>query len=119
MDLPAIAPPRLPVLGEIGVLGAIGAVAVAAVVIAWLAASFLRAGPARDRVAWVGAIGLYVALLCFFVNLTLRAWARDSTAGCVGFGFLTFAFAVGLAVAVVKAIVASRGGDAKDLGATH
>jgi hypothetical protein len=102
---------------ELGVLGWIGVAAVAVVVIGWLVVSFQRPGPSRDLVARVGSIGLYVALLCFFVSLTRRALERDSTAGLIGFGFLAAMFAIGLVVAVARTI-GSRRGRRDDVGAT-
>jgi len=101
------------------VYGWIGAAAVALVVIAWLAASFQGPGRSRTTTAWVGAIGLYVALLSLFAHLLRPSLANDSTAGLVGFGFLATMFSLGLLVAIWKTFAALRGGRAGDAGATH
>jgi hypothetical protein len=101
------------------VYGWIGAAAVVLVVIAWLAASFQAPGRSRTTTAWVGAIGLYVALLSLFAHLLRRSLANDSTAGLVGFGFLCAMFAIGLVVATWKTLAALRGGAGGDAGAAH
>jgi hypothetical protein len=104
---------------ELSVLGWIGVAGVALVVVGWLAVSFQHPGPRRNTVAWLGAFGFYLALLCFFVNLTRRAVADDSTAGMVGFGFLATVFAIGLVLAWVRLLGSLRRRVSGEASATH
>jgi hypothetical protein len=104
---------------ELSVLGWIGVAGVVLTVIGWLAVSFQRPGPRRNTVAWLGAFGFYVALLCFFVNLTRRAIADDSTAGTIGFGFLAAVFAMGLLLAAGRLLGSLRRREVSEASATH
>jgi hypothetical protein len=104
---------------ELSILGWIGFAGVALVVVGWLAVSFQRPGPRRNTVAWLGAFGFYVALLCFFLNLTRRAVGDDSTAGTIGFGFLAAVFAIGLLLAFVRVLGSLRQRRSGDASATH
>lgn len=104
---------------EWSILGWTGAAAVAVVVVAWLAASFQAPGRARVITAWLGTLGLYVALLSLFASLLRRSLAADSTAGLIGFGFLATMFAIGLVVALYKTLVSLRGDGSGDASATH
>lgn len=99
-------------------LGWIGAVGLALVLVGWLAVCFQVPGRRRDTVAWVGALGIYIALLSLFVHLTRRSLADDSTPGIVGFGFLAIFFAVGLVLAVVKLFGSLRARASSDVSAT-
>lgn len=103
----------------LGPLGMVGAGAVGVVAVGWLAVSFMRPGPSRNRVAWLGAVALYVALLCFFVNLLRGSITRDSLAGMIGFGFLTAMFGMGLVVSTAKALGSLRERAASDASATN
>lgn len=85
---------------------AIGAVAAVAVI--WLVVSFTRPGKGRTLLEWLGATGLYVALLALFINLFLAASQADSLAGQIGFGLLVFIFGSGLAVTLVKTALSLR-----------
>jgi len=87
----------------------IAACAAAVVVVAWLAVSFMSPGTQRRKIEWVGATGLFVALLALFVNLLRRAIATDSEAGMIAFGFLTFMFSCSLLVSMVRTVGALRG----------
>ena len=56
--------------------------------------------PKRAVVEWLGACGLYLALVALFTNLSLRAQESGSTAALVAFGFLLALFGSGLAQAL-------------------
>jgi len=106
-------------LGELSPLALVGWSAVAAVVVCWLTAAF-AAGPLRNRAAWLGATGFYVALLCLFVSLFLGARGNDSMAGTLGFGFLVVFFGCGLVLASLRTLRAFAGKDGKSgESATH
>jgi hypothetical protein len=81
----------------------------AVVVVAWLIVSFTAPSPKRTVVEWLGACGLYLALVALFTNLSLRAQASGSTAGLIAFGFLLALFGSGLVVSLVQALLAARG----------
>jgi hypothetical protein len=100
---------------ELSPLAIVGWSAVAAVVACWLVASFSGPGRRRDRVAWLGATSFYVALLCLFVSLFLRARANDSLAGMLGFGFLMLFFTAGFALAAWRTLRALGGRAAKSV----
>jgi protein-S-isoprenylcysteine O-methyltransferase Ste14 len=89
-------------------IGWIGCAGLAVVVVGWLVVSFTRPDPRRERVEWVAACGLYVALLMFFLHLVQRALASDSTLALVAFGILAVLFAVGLLVCLVYTLGAFR-----------
>jgi hypothetical protein len=106
----------MPVTG-IAIAGYVG---VALVVIAWLLVSFTAASPKRAVIEWIGACGLYLALVSLFTNLSLRAQASGSTAALVGFGFLLALFGSGLVVSLVQALLAARGPSGRaSADATH
>ena len=70
-------------------------------VVSWLAIAFLRGeGGAAARLSWTGALGLYAALLAFFVGLLQGALEAESWTRIVLFGFLTLMFASGFLFAV-------------------
>ncbi len=100
-------------------LGGFAIGAILLVTIAWLVVSFQRPGPARDRMAWIGTIGFYGALLSLFVHLVRRSLENDSTAGLVGFGFLATMFGLGLIVAIARAIGSLRSVTASEASATN
>jgi hypothetical protein len=91
----------------------IGFSGVAVLVIGWLVVSFSKPGPRRERVEWVAACGMYLALLSLFVHLTIRAYERDSEAAMLAFGFLVLFFTSGFGVCVNQTITALRGGSTK------
>ena len=112
MSVPAIVLPTSP-------LGWIGVAAAALVALAWLLVSFQREGRSRRVLASIGASALYAALLCFFVNLLLRARAEGRTAGLVGFGLLVALFGSGLLVSLAKTVNALRGRSSSGDSATN
>lgn len=107
----------MPDLAPFQIIGAIGAVIV---VVGWLGATFAGSQEARERLAWVGALGLFVALLSLFVHLWLGAQAAGSRGGMVGFGFLGGLFAVSTVVCLWKTVraLSGRGAGSGD-HATH
>jgi hypothetical protein len=70
--------------------------------------SFLAPSRTRSLIEWVGACGLYLALVSLFTNLALRAQASGSTAGLVGFGLLLALFGSGFVVSLVQTALALR-----------
>jgi hypothetical protein len=89
-------------------LSLLGYSGVAVVVLAWLVVSFTAPSRMRSIVEWVGACGLYLALVSLFTHLALRAQASGSTAALVGFGFLLALFSSGLVVSLVQTLLAFR-----------
>ena len=85
----------------------------------WLFVSFANPGPRRVVVEWIGACGMYLALLSLFVNLSLRAQASGSTPAMVAFGFLVALFGSGLVVSLVQGIFALRGPGRVSTSATN
>ena len=101
-------------------LSIVGYAGVALVVVAWLFVSFTAPSPKRAVVEWLGACGLYVALVALFTNLCLRAQASGSTAALVAFGFLLALFGSGLVVSLVQTLLAIRGPNGRaSADATH
>ena len=102
------------------VLSTISTAAIAVVVVGWLVVSFLKPGAARRKFEWIAATSLFVALLCFFLNLLRRSIATDNEAGMIAFGFLSVMFTCSLAVSSVRTIRALTGrvADTKS-SATH
>jgi hypothetical protein len=88
---------------------AVGYTGLAVLVIAWLVVSFSEPSPRRAVIEWIGACGMYVALLSLFVHLLGRALAEDSTIGTIGFGFLVTFFGAGLVLCVVQMAASLRG----------
>jgi hypothetical protein len=78
-------------------------------VAAWLVVSFSKPGPRRDVVEWLGACGMYVALLSLFIHLLGRALDSSSTLGLIAFGFLAIFFSTGLVLCVVQMAMSLRG----------
>ncbi len=81
------------------ILWSVGWGSVGLVLLAWLAVSFVSAPSWRERLARLGAIGLYGALLCLFLSGFQGA---ESRAGRIGFGFLVALFSAGLLVSLWK-----------------
>src|SRR5262245_21888558 len=106
----------LPISG----IALVGYTGVAVVVVAWLVVSFLAPSRTRSLVEWIGACGLYLALVSLFTNLALRAQASGSTAGLVGFGLLLALFGSGFVVSLVQTALAIRSpGGSTSVNATH
>ena len=97
-----------------------GYLGVALVVVAWLFVSFSAPGPRRAVIEWVGACGLYLALVSLFTRLSMRASESGSTAALVAFGFLLALFGSGLVVSLVQTALAIRSpGGSSSVNATH
>lgn len=92
---------------------------VALVVLAWLVVSFSAPGRRRVIVEWIGACGLYAALLGLFMSLSHRAQESGSTVALVGFGFLVALFGSGLVVSLVQTLLALRSPGKAASGVTH
>ena len=88
---------------------AVGYAGLAVLVITWLMVSFMQPGPRRAILEWLGACGMYVALLMLFTHLLTRALEADSTVGLIAFGFLATFFSVGLILCLVQTVSALRG----------
>jgi len=107
-------------LEAIALLKIVGFTAVGVLVLGWLVVSFASPGPRRTVVEWVSALAMYVALLCLFLSLLLRAWDATNWFAVVAFGFLATVFLGGLGVALVmtaREIAGRSGGGPVD--ATH
>jgi hypothetical protein len=87
----------------------IGFSGLAVLVLGWLSVSFSKPGPARERIEWLSACGMYAALLSLFVHLTLRAYERDSEAAMLAFGFLVVFFTSGFFVCLNQTLASLRG----------
>ena len=106
--------------GGFRMISIVGWTGAALVVVAWLFVSFTAASPKRTVVEWIGACGLYLALVALFTNLSLRAQASGSTAALVAFGFLLALFGSGLVVSLVQVLLAARGPSGRaSADATH
>lgn len=86
-----------------------GITGLAILVIGWLAVSFATPSPRRERIEWVSACGLYLALLSLFVHLSIRAYERDSHAALAAFSFLVLFFTAGFLVCLSYTLAALRG----------
>jgi hypothetical protein len=101
-------------------LGVTGRVGVLLVIIAWLVVSFSAQSNRRAVIEWLGACGLYLALVSLFTNLSLLARESGSTVALVGFGFLLALFGSGLIVSLVQTALAIRSpGGSTSVSATH
>lgn len=100
-------------------LALVGWSAAAVLVVLWLVVSSLAPGPRRERIEWLAATSMYVALLSLFTNLVLRARAAENSLGLVAFGLLWLVFAGGLLVALANALRSGHGGAKAPTGATH
>ena len=87
----------------------IGFSGLAVLVSGWLAVSFQTPGPRRERLEWLSACGMYLALLSLFTHLSLRAYENGSVVALVAFGFLVLFFSSGFAVCVTNTIASLRG----------
>ena len=102
-----------------GVLQTVAIGAVAAVAVIWLAVSFTRPGRGRTLLEWLGATGLYVALLALFSHLFQSAREAESLAGQIGFGLLAFIFGSGLVLTLFQLLQSMRGPQAGPTSATN
>jgi O-antigen ligase len=89
---------------DVSLLKIVGFASVSLLVIGWLAVSFLAPGKTRSRVAWVAATCMFLALLCFFVNLFQNALRAESLLGTIAFGFLAALFVAGVVVSTFKTV---------------
>ena len=96
-----------------------GYAGLALLILAWLVVSFSVPSPRRAIVEWLGACGLYLALVSLFTSLSLRAQASGSTAALVAFGFLLALFGSGLVVSLVQTLLAVRTPGRLSTDATH
>ena len=105
---------------EFSPLAIVGWSAALGVVVCWLTLSFASAATTRLRAGWLGATAMYVAFVCLFLSLFLRAQAGESRGAMIGFGFLLAFFGVGLVIAAQRTLRAFAG---KEVGkvesATH
>jgi hypothetical protein len=91
------------------IVSTVGFVGLGILVLGWLLISFSAPGPRRERLEWIAACGMYVALLSLFVHLSLRAHGSGSTVALVAFGFLVVFFSAGLVVCLHHTLAALRG----------
>ena len=89
---------------EFSPLATVGWSAAAAVVACWLTVSFSTPGRTRLRAGWLGASAMYVAFICLFLSMFLRARGNDSLAGMIGSGFLLAFFSTGFVVAAHRTL---------------
>lgn len=94
-------------------------VGVAILVPGWILAVVLKPGPARDKVGWVGATALYLALSAFFLGHCLRFWEEGRWALLIPIGFLAFMFSVGLLVSSYRTIAQFVGRTSASQSATN
>ncbi len=88
-------------------------------VLAWLGVSF-TGGAAKNRLAWLATLCMYVGFASFFTHLFLGSMASGSWPGRIGFGFLMGMFCAGVLVATVRTLGSLRSaGAAGDVDATH
>jgi len=97
---------------------AVGAACVVALGV--LVVAFLQPGKQREKIERLASTSLFVAMLCFFLNLLRQAIAADSELRMIVFGFLSAMFASGLILSSVRTIRALAGRVADDkTSATH
>lgn len=101
------------------VVALLGYAGLVLLVLSWLVVSFSAPGRRRVIAEWTGACGMYLALLAFFVHLSLRAQASGSTPAVVAFGFLVALFGSGFVVSLVQGLFALRGPQRLTSSATH
>jgi hypothetical protein len=97
----------------------IGYTGLGVLVVGWLVVSFSPPGPRRAVVEWLGACGMYLALLSLFLHLLGRALESDSTVGLIAFGFLVVFFGVGLVLCVAQMGMSLRGPGKTESSATN
>ena len=91
----------------------IGFTGAAILVIGWLVVSFSPPTQMRERVEWVAACGMYLALLSLFTHLSLKSYANGTHAAVVAFGFLVLFFTTGFVVCLNQTVTALRGRSTK------
>ena len=105
---------------QLSPLAIVGWSAAAIVVVCWLAVSLSAPGRMRLRAGWLGATAMYVAFVCLFLSMFLRARAGESTAAMIGSGFLLAFFSVGFVIAAQRTLRVLAGkGVGKVESATH
>ena len=101
-------------------LGVPGRIGIVLLLLMWLVVSFSKPGHRRAIVEWLGACGLYLALVSLFTNLSMLARESGSTVALVGFCFLLALFGSGLVVSFVQTLLAFRGpSERASADATH
>ena len=98
-----------PLIRIYDLLGVPGRIGILLVLATWLVVSFSAPGNRRAVLEWIGACGLYLALVSLFTNLSLLARETGSTVALVGFCFLLALFGSGLIVSLVQTLLAIRG----------
>jgi hypothetical protein len=88
-------------------LPVVGFGGLALTIVSWLA---ITLGGSAAKLSWVGATGLYGALLALFVSLFQSAFEDGSLTRMFLFGFLLVMFASGFVVAVWRTAEALSGG---------
>jgi hypothetical protein len=91
----------------------IGFTGAAILVTGWLIVSFSPPTQRRERVEWVAACGMYLALLSLFTHLSLKAYANGTHGAVVAFGFLVLFFTTGFVVCLNQTVTALRGRSTK------
>ena len=105
---------------EISPLAIVGWSAAAVVVACWLTVSLSTPGRTRLRAGWLGASAMYVAFVCLFLSMFLRARGNDSMVGMIGSGFLLVFFSTGFVIAAQRTLRVLAGKSiAKVESATH
>jgi len=90
------------------------------VIVCWLALAALPPGRARERLAALGANGLFLALAGWFVHLALDARADGRIWLLVPFGFFSVVFSCGLVLSLYRTALELRGrGEDGAASATH
>lgn len=97
----------------------VGYAGLGVLVACWLVVSFMAPGPRRAVLEWLGACGMYVALLMLFSHLLVRARETDSLVGTVAFGFLVSFFGFGLLLCLGQILRSLRGSESSDASATN
>jgi hypothetical protein len=88
-------------------------------VIGWLCVSFMAPGRARRPIEWSAALGLYVALVSFFVYHSIHAWQGDHMIRLVAFGLLASLFGSGTLVTLVRLAKSFGASEGDQGGATN
>ncbi len=91
-------------MSDLSPFNLVALVGAAILVPGWILAVVLKPGPTRDKVGWVGATALYLALSSWFLGHCLRFWHEERWALLVPIGFLAFMFSLGLLVSSYRTI---------------
>ena len=100
-------------------IAVVGFSGLSVLVVAWLVVSFSQPSPRRTSIEWIGACGMYLALLMFFVHLAQRAQEAESTVALIAFGFLVMLFGSGLVVSLVNFARSFRSRSIEEASATN